>query len=574
MKVALAQIDVVAGNPYQNVQNMLNQIEKAKTKGADVVAFPEMCVGGYMLSDKYNDNDYCRWLMSFNDQLREASDGIVVIYGNVYLEEHGKDWKPNQDGRKRKYNAAYIYQNKMPAVRDYRVRNFTCMPHGVQPKALLPNYRFFDDKRYFSSILDLHNEAKYVQLEDFFVPFLVEIDGKEISIGLELCEDLWCRDYRYKGESVNPTNKFLENGADYIINISASPWTHGKNRARDNAVKYLVENASKHNFNMVPFFYVNCVGAQNNGKNIITFDGGSTYYDEEGKILAMAKEPYKEELMVIDTDILYGTQFREERDVIREKYDAIIRGIRHIKDIMGLKEYPKFRIGLSGGIDSAVVAYLLVKAVGKDKVCAINIPSRFNSSKTKNVAFELAKELDIEYRILPIEDLIVSTSDLLSNNNEIFLTALMKENIQARIRGSSIMAGVAATDGALFTNNGNKVEMALGYCTAYGDLGGSICPIGDLLKTEVFELARYINKIEEKDIIPEILFPDDLYVFSRNKIPSGPELKENQVSEIKIGYHDYIIAAFMDYKIKSPEDILQWYLDGILENKLAEYGMK
>jgi len=552
----------------------LNFIEKAKTKGCDIVVAPEMCVGGYLLGDKYNDDDYCRWLMSFNKQLREASDGIIVIYGNVYLEEsipHNimtRGWQPNHDGRKRKYNAAYIYQNKKEVKRSCTSRSSSFIPSGIQPKTLLPNYRFFDDKRYFFSVLDLYEEYGYGLLNDYFMPFCVEIEGKEVNIGLELCEDLWCRDYRYRGESINPTNELLKNGADVIINISASPWTHGKNQARDNAVNYLVENAKKHGQAMVPFFYVNCVGAQNNGKNVVTFDGGSTYYGREGEILSMIREPYKEDLLVIDSDVKYDVERREKRNVIKEKYQAIIRGIQHIKDIMGRQDHNDWVIGLSGGVDSAVVAALLVKAVGKDKVSAINMPTQYNSDKTKNAAAKIAKKLGIEYTVIPIND-IFDVSSMFMDSSGSEASDLNVENEQARIRGSVVLAGIAARKNALFTNNGNKLETALGYATLYGDVGGAIAPIGDLTKTEVFELARFMNdKIFNDEVIPNEMIPDALNVFNDDQIKPSAELKNDQIDPMKFGYHCALLEAFMDYRIKSVEEILRWYIDGTLADNL------
>jgi len=567
MKISLAQMDVKLGQPQKNVERMIKFIQEAYDDGSDIVVFPELCVGGMFLSDEYNNESFCKELMSYNEVLRKASKDIVIIYGNICL---GDKSSRNRDGRRRKFNCGYILQD------GHSVDNTIGWTVNATPKSLLPCYRIFDDTRYFASLSDSAS-ADGVDLNNVHSPIVLKIRGKEYKIGITLCEDLWCKDYKTDRSVLNPSKYLIKNGAEIIFNLSASPWTHEKNRARDNAVKFLYEDCKKDGLPFVPFYYVNCVGAQNTGKNIVTFDGGSTVYNCDGNVYDYIPDAYREELFTTDNaEVICDTDNmpRKSKNKIAEKYQAILTGIRHMKDILGLDKYPKFCIGLSGGIDSAVVAYCLVKAVGKKNVCSINIPTQFNSDKTKNVAEQIAQALGIEYRIMPIEDLVQKTNEILEYNGEKTLTDLMKENIQSRIRGSSIMAGIAATDMALFTNNGNKVEMALGYCTAYGDLGGSICPIGDLLKTEVFELAKYINGIEGKEIIPSILFPDDLFIFTKDKIPSGPELKENQISEIKIGYHDYIIAVFMDYQRKNPEDILEWYLNGKLEDELSKFGMK
>src|SRR3989344_1756501 len=281
MKVALAQMNVIPGMPKKNIETMLRMIKEAKVNGADVVAFPEMCVGGYLLGDKWLEDSTCLNLMKFNEVLRKASEGIVLAYGNVYLDkdinERVKDtkWHPNKDGRVRKYNSIYVFQDGKPV---HRKEETGVLPNGLQPKTLLPNYRFFDDERYFFSLKDIARDFG-VPLKNLMQPFVVDIDEKKVEIGFELCEDLWCEDYRENKEALNPTKMLIENGAEYIVNLSASPWTYGKNGARDRRVKFLKEESGD---SFVPFLYVNCTGVQNNGKNVTTFDGGSTIYNKEG----------------------------------------------------------------------------------------------------------------------------------------------------------------------------------------------------------------------------------------------------------------------------------------------------
>ncbi len=578
MNIALAQMDVVPGRPKKNIEAMLEMILLAKENRADLVAFPEMCVGGYLVGDKWTSDAFCDNLMEFDAIIREASKGIAVAYGNIFVDHHaghrmdwhGPGYHPNKDGRLRKYNAAHVVQNGRAAR-----RAVPCiLPDGIQPKTLLPAYRFFDDSRYFFSTQDIAIDAG-VPLETLLQPFLIEMGGKMVPVGFELCEDLWCEDYRKDGEALNPTKMLIDNGAEMIVNLSASPWTFGKAAARDRRVMFLKEEAEKEGGRFVPFFYVNCVGAQNNGKNIITFDGGSTVYNADGKPVRHAAEPYAQELMVIsDAELSGPAVMRTSKPKIAEKYDAIIRGIQHIKDMRGREEQPRYVIGLSGGIDSAVIAALLVKAVGRDKVAAINMPTRYNSEKTKDAARRIAENLCITYDVVPIGDLvdlneaIVDAHDLDGSGRR--LSTLNSENVQAKIRATAVLSNIAAKYGAYFTCNGNKLEIALGYATLYGDVGGAIAPIGDLAKSEVYELARYINtEVFGKEVIPETLILDALFWFRDDQIRPSAELKADQVDPMKFGYHCALLEALLDYRKHAAEDILRWYLQGALEEKLG-----
>jgi len=566
MKIALAQMDVLPGQPRKNLEKMLEMIERAKAEEVDLVAFPEMCIGGYLLGDAWTNEEFCRELMEYGEEIRKASQGIAIAFGNVYLEETDahSGFHPNMDGRLRKYNAVYVAQNGQWMRRK---NESGILPQGVQPKTLLPTYRIFDDKRYFTSTLDVALDFG-VPLESLLQPFMIQIDGKEVPIGFEVCEDLWCEDYRKDGRAVNPTRMLTNNGAELIINVSASPWTYGKNGARDRRIEFLVKDCER----FVPFLYVNCTGAQNNGKDIVTFDGGSTVYNAHGEPVQLSRAPYDEELMIVDR-FDGKPQERVEEPKIKQKIDAIIRGIRHMPDIQGRAAQPKYVIGLSGGVDSAVVASLLTLAVGKDRVLAVNMPTRFNSDKTKNAAAYVAQALDIPYIQIPIEQLTEHIAEVLETHNPnplVQLSTLHHENIQAKVRGTDILSNVAAMHGALFTNNGNKLETALGYATLYGDVGGALAVIGDLTKSEVFEAARYLNEsVFQREVIPKVLLPDQLFRFRKDQIQPSAELKEDQVDPMKFGYHDAMLEALMDYRKKTPSDFMRWYQEGTLHEHLG-----
>jgi NAD+ synthase (glutamine-hydrolysing) len=573
MKIALCQMNVIPGRPDKNIENMKLFIDLAKESGSNVIAFPEMCVGGYLLGDKWTDDNWCDYLMSFNEQLKELSDGIVLIYGNVFklVDDSVSGWHPNQDGRSRKFNAAYIWQNKKPVKKPHNIEKIDC---SIQIKTLLPNYRFFDDKRYFSSLLDYAQDYD-IYFEKLYSPFPVIINDKEYKIGLELCEDLWIKDYRRHYHPINPTKYFIKQKANVIINISCSSWTYDKNKARDNAIKFVFDDINKNFYKLknVPFLYVNNVGAQNNGKNIITFDGGSTIYGSDGKIRKVASESYKEEILYCEMEGPNNIDNLPiiERNLpskIKEKHDAIICGLRYIKDMIGLEEHPKWIIGASGGIDSSLVLSLLVEAFGANKVKAINMPSRYNSKKTKDIAKRVSESLGVKYVIVPIEEIFSSSSSALNiaNKNP---SQINMENEQSRIRGSVLLAGIAAREGSLFTNNGNKLETALGYATLYGDVNGAICPIADLTKAEIIEMSMFMNNLFGINVIPPELIPNHLFIFEEWQVKPSAELKEEQIDPMKFGYHDAIIEAVMDYRKKSIEDIMQWFLDKSLEKNLG-----
>jgi NAD+ synthase (glutamine-hydrolysing) len=566
MRIALAQMEVVAGRPDKNLETMLSMIDGAKRKSADLIAFPEMCIGGYILSDKWTEDGFCLDLMEYEKEIINASNGIAVAYGNVHIDNDlekrtgDHNFHPNKDGRTRKYNAARIFQKGEPAK---RLKETKILPEGTQPKTHLPTYRIFDDERFYFSMNDVAKDFG-VLLEELEQPFVIDVGGRPTPVGFELCEDLWCEDYRINGNAINPTKMLIDNGAELVVNLSASPWTYGKNCARDRRIEFLKKESGER---FVPFLYVNCTGAQNNGKNIITFDGGSTVYNRDGKPVVFSSGAYEEELIFVDdADLRRKGVERVEEPRIVQKFKTIITGIRHM--------YSRYLIGVSGGLDSSVDAAMLCLAVGRGNVFGVNMPSRYNSDKTKDSARHVAEKLGIAYGVISIEEMVkvnqeaVDSVDLDGSGRK--LSSFNIENVQAKIRGTSLLSNLAAKYNALFTSNGNKLEIALGYATLYGDWGGAIAPLGDLTKTEIVELAKYLNEeIFHDEVIPNALIPDELWRFKEDQIQPGAELKENHVSPIKFGYHCALINAITDYKKKGIETIMEWYIEGSMERNLG-----
>lgn len=590
MKIALGQIRVIPGNIDANISRMLDFIEESKLQGADLVILPEMCVGGYFVGDYWRDTEWVRDVIAANQSIYDATRStanlppIAVAFGNAYLDERYK----GRDGRPAVYNAVYCYRNGKPVSRN----NDNVLPQGVTFKTNLPTYRFFDDQRYFLGMQDYFDTQTTKHMFLGYSHFLIEDkDGNNSAVGFELCEDLWCEDYFYKNSILNPTDQLIHMGAEYICNLSASPWTYGKNNARHKRIQSVAKKCKEYNEfgevvkeqNFKPFFYVNCVGVQNNGKNIITFDGGSTVYDSKAEPAYYNSEPYTESLTIVDAKSLIVTntkrlpEARHQKSRIAEKYKAIVQGIKGLQSIGGWARPPVIIVGLSGGIDSAVVAALCSHAFGSDNVIAVNMPSKYNSSLTKDAANQTAAALGIEYITIPIGSMVESTLNEISTIVD-HIPDIVLENIQAKIRSVDVLSNLAQIKGieretvGLYTSNGNKNEIFLGYYTLDGDGRGAINPIGDLTKTEVYDMAKYINQIRPNSPIPENMIPGKDYCWDE-KIKPTAELKNNQIDPIKFGYHCGLISKVLDYNKTGPAEILQWWLDGTLPEK-AEFPEK
>lgn len=567
MKIALAQINVLTNQPERNLETHLRMIEEAKRRGADLVAFPEMSLCGYFLGDLFLRDAYCRDLMRFNDRLREASHGIAIAWGNICLDDGlnarvgDTRWHPNKDGRVRRYNAIYIAQNGQWAR---RAAEHMLLPPGVAIKTLLPDYRAFRDPRYFFSLKDVSDDFG-VSLETLAQPFLIETAQGPNPVGFELCEDLWCQDYRLRLAPLDMTKLLVRNGANLIVNLSCSNWTYGKNDARDRRVLEIKAGCGDA---FVPFLYVNNVGAQNNGKNILVMDGGTTAYNAQGQPVQFAAKAYAEELMVVDR--FDGPPLpRQRRSKVEEYFEGLLAGLDHVKAMAGRTDSPRWLVGLSGGIDSAVVAALLTLVDGPDHVMAVNLPTAYNSEQTQTLARGIAESLRVRYTVVPIGAQAEAERRLLEATTGQPLSAKAVGNLMAKIR-MTILSTMAEHYGALFTCNANKWEISRGYFTLDGDGRGAIMPLADLTKADVYALGRYLNtQVFKREVLPETLFPNRLGLFDKGCLAPTAELETNQQDPIKIHYHCALIEQFMDFRVKTTEDILGWYLEGTLHHRLG-----
>ena len=557
MKIALSQFEIIPSMPSDNSARMIKFIEEAKNNKADMIIFPELSISGYLIGDMWESESFIRECEELGEEIIKASKDIFVIFGNVAVDRN----KKNFDGRVRKYNALFLAKDGKLIKNPY-----SKIPYPFIIKTLLPNYKEFEDTRHFFSLKDLIFENALednFDLKEYFNPVEININGEKINLGLTICEDAWSSNY-----NLSPID-ILNEKTDLFINISSSPYTLIKDTKRHKMYSDISKKYNK------PLIYVNNVGIQNNGKTVYTFDGGSSAYDNNGNII-FASNRYEERLYYIEMN-LTKKEFPKAIKINEENeykliYDTIIYGIRKFMKSIGIN---KVVIGVSGGIDSALSSAVYVNAIGKDNVLLVNMPSRFNSNTTKNLAKTLAENLGCAYMVVPIQESVdftikqIETCNIIKDGEESFLkvSSFIAENIQARDRSSRILSGLAASFGGVFTCNANKTETMVGYSTLYGDGAGFFAALADLWKYQIYELAKYINKnIFKKEIIPE----GSINIIPSAELSNAQAVDEGKGDPIKYDYHDYLFKTLMEsWNRILPEDILKMYIDGILEEKIG-----
>lgn len=444
MKIALAQLNYHIGNFEGNLQKMLDAVESARSQGADLVCFGELAVCGYPPRDFLEFDDFIRRCYASVEALQKVSHGIGIVVGSPTRNPvaAGKDL----------YNSAYfLYDGQVL---------------GVQHKTLLPTYDIFDEYRYFEPATAFGS---------------ISFKGKKIA--LSVCEDIWNVGNDNPLYTICPLDEIMHEQPDFILNLSASPFDYAHATARIEAVR---ANVQRYN---IPMFYVNHVGAQTD----IIFDGGSIVMSSANGGEVFDEMPYFEEAFkVYDlAEVQRGGQRHEQpQDKTRLIHDALVLGIRDYFQKLGFK---RAILGLSGGIDSAVTAVLSAKALGPQNVRVLLLPSQFSSEHSVNDARQLAQNLGIQYDLLPVSPIYDAFETALKPLFWAQPFNITEENIQARIRGTLLMA-MSNKYGQILLNTTNKSEMSVGYGTLYGDMCGGISVLGDVYKTEVYELANYLNK--------------------------------------------------------------------------------
>ncbi|HFA51067.1 MAG TPA: NAD+ synthase [Bacteroidetes bacterium] len=499
MKIALAQLNFFVGDFDGNLNKMLRATEEAKQQGADLVCFPELATCGYPPRDFLEFDDFIRRAEGSVNHLAKAAKGIAIAVGspsrNPVIE--GKDL----------FNSVYF-------LAEGQIKH-------VQHKALLPTYDVFDEYRYFEPATEFN---------------IVEYKGKRIA--LNICEDLWNLGNENPLYTIVPMDEMMVHKPDLILNLSASPFTYSHAGER---IHVLRENAKRYG---LPIFYVNQVGSQTE----IIFDGGSIAFSPKGTVYE--EMPYwKEMVKTFDfDDVCADTQtVLQAKDKIPLIHDALVLGI---KDYFGKLGFKQAILGLSGGIDSAVVAVLAARALGEDNVRGLLMPSQYSSDHSVNDARQLAVNLGLQYDIVPIEPIYNTFLQTLKPHFWGSPPNVAEENIQARTRGLLLMA-ISNKFGHILLNTTNKSEMAVGYGTLYGDLCGGLSVLADVYKTEVYELANYMNK--DGEVIPENTITK----------PPSAELRPDQKDSDSLPPYDILDAILLQYieKQQGPHEIIKMGFD-------------
>jgi len=497
VKITIGQINTTNGDIEGNVAKALDAIEKAKQDGSDLVVLPELAIHGYTSQDWFQDHDIIRDCQKPLDAMISATEGITAIVGTIRKNDEN-------DGRRLFNSAAVIHDGELL---------------GFADKTLLPEYDVFDDPRYFEP----SDQRR-----------LFEVNGRKI--GVAICEDFW-NDKTFWEDRLydeDPTDELIALGADLIVSINASPFNKGKIKLRCDMVAHRAKTQK------IPIVFVNLVG----GNDGIIFDGASLIADEEGDIILQATA-FEEFVETVELDV----HKPDSRGITGDEIETIRRAL-----VLGIRDYAhknRFKavvLGLSGGIDSTLVATLACEAIGAENVLCVMMPSPFSSEGSISHSEKLVANLGCESRIESIsEGFEVLLKQLEFQKPERGGENLAAENMQSRIRGLILMA-ISNAEGRLLLSTGNKSELAVGYCTLYGDTNGGLAVIGDVLKTEAYAISRHINESAGREIIPvEII-----------EKPPSAELAPNQFDSDSLPPYelmDPILKLYFENKF-SPREII------------------
>ena len=485
MKVAICQINPTVGSINKNKEKHLIWYEKAKKLGAQLIVFPELSLLGYPPQDLLLRKKFIEEAHKAIIDL-SASFDIPTIIGSTFFE------------KKNLYNSLFLIANKSI--------------EKIYKKILLPTYDVFDEARYFTP-----GEKPCVTS--------IKKDNKTYTIGFQICEDLW--DSQYNRDLIREMND-LE--VDCIINISASPYTYNKFQDRVELIKSKVKQYN------ITYIYCNLVGAQDE----IIFDGQSVAINNKNDILKIGKA-FEEDLVLFD---LNQTNKVKIKSLPKEEelFKALVLGVR---DYFEKSYHQEAIIGLSGGIDSALTAVIAKEALGCSNVHCVFMPSKYSSDSSLKDSKKLANNLNIDFQIIPINDLVFSFEKSLNPFFEGTETGIAEENIQSRIRGNLLMS-LSNKFGWLVLSTGNKTEMALGYCTLYGDMNGGLSVISDLSKSEVYAISKWINVKHKSEVIPNSIL---------TKAPSA-ELRHNQKDPFDYELISPMVAKLIEQS-KSPTELIE-----------------
>ncbi len=482
MRVLAAQINQTIGDLEGNTRRILSALHRAKEKKADIVLFPELTLSGYFPDDFLLDRSFIDACSEKLEEIRPATQGMFVVVGLPRWNPSGKE-KPL-------FNSAAVFSNGKLL--------------GFKNKTLLPTYDVFDERRYFEPGCEQP---------------VFEYLGRRIAV--TICEDVWqhSKNAGYSDYFCDPVEELKEKRPDLVLNISGSPYYFNRKDVRLSVFQAVAKTLC------CPVILCNQVGVNDQ----LVFDGHSLYLNEKGEMIQIAKG-FAEEDLLIDLEV-HACPCAMPENGIKDLYSALVLGVR---DYLHKQGFKKGMLGLSGGIDSALVACIAKEALGAENVLAISLPSRYSSEGSVSDAEHLARNLGIELRQVPIDSVFQSYLDLLNPQFENKMCELAEENIQSRIRGAILMA-FSNQYGHILLNTGNKSEMAMGYTTLYGDMAGGLGVLHDVTKLHIYQLAAFVNKKQE--IIPDAII---------KKVPSA-ELKPNQTDFDTLPAFEILDPIIEDY---------------------------
>jgi len=475
----------IVGDIQGNSDKIIAHIGEAAKQGASLAVFSELCVVGYPPRDLLNKPEFVRANIKAMHRIAAVCKNVAALVGFVDVNEQA---------------AGLGLRNAVAYCADGKVRE-------IRYKSLLPSYDVFDEMRYFEP-----------------GPGVTLIKHEGVSVGVSICEDLW-NDEQLIGRRLyhsDPIGELASAGAKFLINMAASPFVKDKQEFR---IRLFGRRAALHK---LPVLFVNQVG----GNDELLFDGASAVFDEKGEVVAQAKA-FKEDLLMVDMDTPSRSRQEAYPERIGQVHDALVMGLRDYVEKCGFEQVV---LGLSGGVDSAVTAAIAADALDSEKVTGVAMPSRYSSEHSIEDARDLAKNLGIQFKIIPIDEMHQAFENNLQPHFIGRAPGITEENIQARVRGGILMA-LSNKLKMLLLATGNKSEIAVGYCTLYGDMCGGLAPLGDVPKTVVYELAEYMNRRAGKELIPQNTI---------DKAPSA-ELRPGQTDQDSLPPYEKLDAILEQY---------------------------
>lgn len=511
MKIGIAQMNSIVGDLSFNADEIISRYQDLVSSGADLVITPELSVTGYPPRDLIFRSKFIDDNLKVIEKIAEKVGNVPIVVGCI-------DYNTQNTGNP--------FENAAVVIKDHEIV-------GKVTKCLLPSYDVFDETRYFEP-------SKEVQVQ--------VLSG--MKIGITICEDIWSEDFLPSKLYVkDPAGELAKKGIDCLVNLSASPYHMGKPKDRHAMLSFLARRIH------APVVYCNSVG----GNDELIFDGNSLAFSADGELISQGAS-FESQSILVDTEST-KISVREDNQ-LEEIYNALVLGLRDYVTKCGFRSA---LIGLSGGIDSALTAVIAERALGADNVYGVTMPSEFSSSGSVNDSLSLAENLGIGFEEVPIKNSFATLKAELSEVFQNYEEDITEENMQARIRGLFLMS-ISNKKGHLLLTTGNKSELAVGYCTIYGDMCGGLAVISDLPKTLVYKLAKWINR--KKEIIPWETI---------EKAPSA-ELKPNQKDQDTLPDYeilDQILELYVDQSISVSsiiakgydEDLVKWIASRVEMNE-------